>query len=161
AVGTANARMVPLEYPYHITYDWDPPFRQQRIEDLILDRGGHDIGSMRAAQMDAYDPAAHRLCALMVVAAQAGSRGGDAGLEQLAAGAGVRGADGAEPLIFTAWQREAVRAIYADDLGPAFGFYFDTRATALIRLLEGRTTGRDWCDDRTTPEREKCSDILA
>ncbi len=31
----------------------------------------------------------------------------------------------------------------------------------MIRLLEGRATGRDWCDDRTTPEREKCSDMLA
>ena len=57
--------------------------------------------------------------------------------------------------------REAVRAIYRDDLGAAFGRYFDTRATALIRLLEGAATGRDWCDDRTTPERESCGAMLA
>ena len=64
--------------------------------------------------------------------------------------------DAPEPLIFTAWLREAVRAIYSDDLGPAaFDRFFDTRATTMIRLLEGRATGRDWCDDRTTPEREK------
>ena len=63
-------------------------------------------------------------------------------------------ADSAEPLIFIAWVREAVRAIYRDDLGAAFDRYFDTRALRLIRLLEGHATSRDWCDDRTTPERE-------
>ena len=49
--------------------------------------------------------------------------------------------DAPEPLIFTAWLREAVRAIYSDDLGAAFARYFDTRALALIRLLEGRANG--------------------
>jgi penicillin amidase len=70
-------------------------------------------------------------------------------------------ADRSEPLIFTAWLREAVRAVYHDDLGPAFGRYVDYRAQALIRLLEGRATARDWCDDRTTPERESCGAVLA
>jgi hypothetical protein len=37
-----------------LTYDWDAPFRQQRIGELILDRGDHDMGSMRAAQNDNY-----------------------------------------------------------------------------------------------------------
>ena len=32
---------------------------------------------------------------------------------------------------------------------------------ALIRLLEGKATGRDWCDDSTTPERESCGAMLA
>jgi penicillin amidase len=42
-----------------------------------------------------------------------------------------------------------------------FDRYFDFRASALIRLLEGRAKGRDWCDDRTTPERESCGAVLA
>ena len=66
--------------------------------------------------------------------------------------------DMAEPLIFMAWEREAVRAIYRDDLGGAFERYFDTRALALTRLLEGRATSRDWCDDRATPARETCDE---
>jgi penicillin amidase len=161
AMGTANARIVPPTYRPFLTYDWDAPFRQQRIGELILQRGDHDLGSMRAAQNDAYSPAAARLCALMVVAAQAGASVDDAVLDQLTTWDAVMRGDAAEPLIFMAWLRESVRAIYSDDLGPAFDRFFDTRATTMIRLLEGRTTGRDWCDDRTTPEHEKCSDVLA
>jgi penicillin amidase len=82
-------------------------------------------------------------------------------LDRLAAwDAGMR-ADQAEPLIFTAWVRETVRAVYQDDLGTAFSRYFDTRAQALARLLEGRAKSRDWCDDRRTPARETCDAIIA
>jgi penicillin amidase len=97
----------------------------------------------------------------MIAAAQAGGSVDNTVLDQLTTWDATMRAEKPEPLIFTAWVREAVRAIYADDLGPAFDRYFDSRATALIRLLEGRASGRDWCDDRTTPERERCGTILA
>ena len=160
AIGTANASIVGPDYPHHLTYDWDPEYRQQRVKELIVDRDGHDIASMRAAQADVLSPAIARLQAPMIAAAQAG--GADAAvLDQLTAWDATMRADAPEPLIFTAWLREAVRAIYSDDLGAAFDRYFDTRALALSRLLEGRATGRDWCDDRTTPARERCGEVLA
>jgi penicillin amidase len=70
-------------------------------------------------------------------------------------------ADRPEPLIFTAWMREALKDVYRDDLGTAFDRYLDYRALTLIRLLEGRATSRDWCDDRSTPERETCATAMA
>jgi penicillin amidase len=82
-------------------------------------------------------------------------------LDQLTVWDATMRADRPEPLIFMAWVREAVKAIYLDDLGDAFARYFDDRATALIRLLEGQATARDWCDDRTTPEHETCGGVLA
>ena len=50
AIGTANARMVDPDYPHHLTYDWDPSFRQQRIKELIFDKDEHDMDSMLDAQ---------------------------------------------------------------------------------------------------------------
>ena len=52
AIGTANARIVGPDYPYFLTYDWDVEYRQRRIKELVLDRGDHDMASMRAAQAD-------------------------------------------------------------------------------------------------------------
>jgi penicillin amidase len=161
AIGTANARMVDPDYPHLLTYDWDAAFRQQRLKELIFDRDKHDVDSMRAAQADVLSPAIRRLQPLMIAAAQAGRSVDHAVLDQLTAWDATMRADRAEPLIFTAWMREAVLAIYRDDLGPAFPRYFDSRATALIRLLEGRAKARDWCDDCTTPERESCGAALA
>ena len=64
-------------------------------------------------------------------------------------------ADAPEPLIFTAWVREAVRGHLPRRSGRRLRRATSTRArSALIRLLEGRATGRDWCDDRATPARE-------
>ena len=104
---------------------------------------------MRAAQADVFSPASARL------QTADGRRGAgrrlrrDAVLDQLTAWDGVMRADAAEPLIFTAWVREAVRAIYGDDLGAAFTRYFDTRALrsracwrAGPRAATGATTAR-------------------
>jgi penicillin amidase len=161
AIGTANARIVALSYPHLLTLDWDPAFRQQRIDQLVLSHGGHDLASMRAAQADTLSLAALRLKGLMIAAARgAGSTQEDV-LQRLAAWDARMDADAAEPLIFMAWVRESVRAVYKDDLLGAFEQFFDMRAPALIRLLEGRATSRDWCDDRATPAHETCGDVLS
>jgi penicillin amidase len=161
AIGTANARMVDPDYPHHLTYDWDPSFRQQRIKELIFDKGQHDMDSMLAAQTDVTSLAIARLQPLMIAAAQGSGSADQAVLDRLTTWDARMRADRAEPLIFTAWMREAVTVVYKDDLGPAFGRYLDYRALALIRLLEGRATSRDWCDDRATAERETCATAMA
>jgi penicillin amidase len=161
AIGTANARMVDPDYPYHLTFDWDPPFRQQRVKELIFDRDKHDMATMRNAQADVLSPAILKLQPMMIAAAQAGGSVDHAMLDQLTTWDARMQADRPEPLVFMAWMREAVRAIYQDDLGAVFDGYFDSRAPALIRLLEGRALGRDWCDDRGTPGRESCGAVLA
>jgi penicillin amidase len=161
AIGTANARMVDPDYPHFLTYDWESPFRQQRIKELIFDRDKHDAASMRAAQTDVLSLAVARLQPMMIAAAQASGSVDNAVLDELTTWDAKMRADRPEPLIFTAWMRAAVKATYRDDLGPAFDRYYDYRAPALIRLLEGRAKARDWCDDRTTPERESCGAVLA
>src|SRR5262249_14194245 len=94
-------------------------------------------------------------------AAGGGGRAARAPLAGLGRGDATGRAELAEPLIFMAWERETIRAIYRDDLGGAFERFFATRALTLTRLLEGRARSRDWCDDRTTPEHETCDVIIA
>jgi penicillin G amidase len=161
AIGTANARIVGPDYPHHLTYDWETEYRQQRIKELVLDRNGHDVASMRAAQADVLSLGFARLKPLMIVAARRAGSADPGVLDRLERWDATMRSDLAEPLIFTAWERETVRAIYRDDLGGAFERFFSTRALALTRLLEGRATSRDWCDDRSTPSRETCDDVIA
>jgi penicillin G amidase len=161
AIGTANARIVGPDYPYFLTYDWDVPYRQQRINELVIDQTAHDVGSMRAAQADVLSLGFARLKPLMIAAARRAGGADPAVLDRLERWDTTMQAYIAEPLIFMAWQRETVRAIYRDDLGAAFERYFGSRALALSRLLEGRSTSRDWCDDRSTPARETCDAIIA
>jgi penicillin amidase len=161
AIGTANASIVGGDYPHMITLDWDAPFRQQRVSALVVDRSGHDVDSMQAAQHDVYSLAVARLKSLMIAAARTADRVDTRTLDRLAAWDDTMRADLAEPLIFMAWLRESVRAIWADDLGPTFDRFFAPRALAFIRLLEGRANGRDWCDDRATVKRDTCGSLIA
>jgi penicillin amidase len=161
AIATANASIVGPDYPHFLTYDWDVAYRLQRIKQLILDRAGHDVASMRAAQADVLSPAFAQLKPLMIAAARRAGSADAASLDRLERWDGSMRTDLAEPLIFMAWERETIRAIYQDDLGGAFERFFATRALTLTRLLEGRATSRDWCDDRTTPERETCDIVIA
>ena len=161
AIGTANARIVGPDYPYHLTYDWDAEYRQQRVKQLVLDRDGHDVASMRAAQADVLSGGLAQLKPLMIAAARRAGGADAAVLDRLERWDATMRAELAEPLIFMAWERETVRAVYRDDLGGAFERFFATRALALTRLLEGRATSRDWCDDRETPARETCDSVIA
>src|SRR5262249_12099326 len=143
------------------TLDWEVPYRAERIAELILARSNHDMESMKAAQADVVSLAALHLKALMIDAVASSPGIDQSVLARLRAWDGAMRGEAAEPLIYTAWVRQAVEAIYRDDLGPAFARFFNSHAEVLIRLLERRATGRDWCDDRTTPAHESCAQVLA
>jgi penicillin amidase len=160
AIATANARIVGPAYPHILTLDWDAPFRQQRIDELLDSRDRHDVASMRAMQADVLSLAAQRLKGLMIAAARRAASSEGVTLERLAQWDARMRADAAEPLIFMAWVRETVSAVYRDDLPAVFEQFFEMRAPALLRLLEGRATARDWCDDRTTAQQETCDSVV-
>jgi penicillin amidase len=65
---TANNRIVPDDFPHHITSDWLDGFRAARIEQLILESEEHDFESFRRIQTDLYsipgDEVVHRLARL-------------------------------------------------------------------------------------------------
>jgi penicillin amidase len=161
AIATANTRFVDPGYPHFLALDWgDAPFRQQRIDELLDSRDRHDVASMRAMQADILSLAAQRLKGLMIAAARRAASSEGATLERLAQWDARMRADAAEPLIFMAWVRETVSAVYRDDLPAVFEQFFEMRSQALLRLLEGQATARDWCDDRTTPQHETCDSVV-
>lgn len=161
AIGTANARIVPKEFPAFLTHDWESPWRQLRIDELLALRSKHTPADMVAMQTDVVSLADRRLKSLMTDLVRVRARTEVPLLDRLAAWDGGMRADAMEPLVFVAWQREAVRAIFEDDLGGAFRSFWDPHADTLIDLLEGRARSRDWCDDRRTPARETCEDVVA
>jgi penicillin amidase len=70
---TANHKMIPESYPYKVGYEWAPPYRFQRITDLLnaartagAKLTPHDMGTI---QSDVYSIPAHELIELLRVAA--------------------------------------------------------------------------------------------
>jgi penicillin G amidase len=51
---TANNRVVGLDYPYHITDEWAPPYRARRIYNLLTSKARLSVEDLRAIQADTY-----------------------------------------------------------------------------------------------------------
>ena len=147
----ANHKIVPPKYPHHITYDWQPPYRARRIEEL-LGSGKHDLSSFKGMQADAVSLAVRELLPRFVAANPDHEMA-----KKLAAWDATMAADRAEPLIMTAWWREFARAVYADELGALFRPNWSARAVFVANVLSGQS---HWCDDVRTPRTEGCERLL-
>jgi penicillin amidase len=162
AIATANTRIPGIRKGHVLTWDWESDTRQRRLDELIISRTGHDVATMQAAQLDVLSPDFARLKPLMIAAVRGTDGVENTLLDRLTAWDATMRVDAVEPLIFTAWVRQALVAVYRDDLGAAFPEFFDAKsASALANVLEGRSRSRDWCDDATTAARESCASRLA
>jgi penicillin amidase len=161
-IASANQRIHAEGYPHFITSEWAPPYRHQRIEQLLRARMRHSIDDMAAMQADVQSPATERLLPWLRRALPA-HRHPLAG----AAAAALRDFDGAmragdaAPLIFSAWARQLTRAVFVDELGGEAVYERVVGARTFRDALEGVLERDDawWCDDkRMSAAVETCAD---
>ncbi len=160
-VVTANQKIVPDDYPHHLTSEWALPYRADRIRTLIEAVARHDADSFARIQMDVRSTVADDLLPLFL------EHLGDAP-EHADIVAAMRRWDREmvlerpEPTIFTAWHRHVARRLYADELGDRFPRYYGAKPRFLFLVLSNAPGGyARWCDDVTTTERtESCDDVV-
>ena len=139
----ANNRLVDETYPYYLGREWAAPYRALRIEALL------NAGETHAAiQNDTVSLAARELLPYLLSAVPD---------VRLQAWDGDMDRRRPEPLIYMAWVREAMRAVFADELGPLFDAWWAYRPLVLRRALLDRPA---WCDDTGTKAKETCKDRL-
>ena len=140
----ANNRLVDETYPYYLGREWEAPYRALRIETLL------DAGTAHAAiQNDTVSLSARELLPYLLSAVPD---------VRLQAWDGDMDRQRPEPLIYMAWVREAMRTVFADELGPLFEAWWAYRPLVLRRALLDRPA---WCDDTATAAEETCKDRLA
>jgi len=151
---TANNRIVGDEYPYFITDDWAPPYRAQRIHELLDATEKHTPDSFAAIQRDFRSLGADRLLPRLLAMASPDSDAAREAVSRLGAWDRVMAPDAAEPLIYIAWGRHLMQRLFADELGDAFGSYWRIRVETMYQAL---TTHTAWCDDVSTEPSEDCA----
>jgi penicillin amidase len=157
-VATANARIVPDDYPHFITREWGAPYRQDRAFELLRRDAAHSVDDSVAMQADSVSLAARELVPLLLAAVEPNENIQPA-LDLLASWDGTMDADRPEPLLFAAWLRELQRRILADELGPYWPNYVAIRAEVVKHVL---LRAPQWCDDVTTEGiEEPCNIVLA
>jgi penicillin amidase len=156
-IATANQRIHPSDYPHYIGSEWAPPYRMERIEQMLAARPKHSVASLREMQADVLSMATLRLLPFLLKAHSAHPLA-PAAMQTLAGFDGRMAADAAAPLIFWAWVRQLTPAVFADEIGTANWqrvFGGRTFREALDGVLE-----RDdawWCDDKATAAAESCA----
>jgi penicillin amidase len=157
---TANQRITPPGYPHYITSEWQPPYRANRINELLGAVRNHSIGSFARIQGDVVSlPVKELLPRLARVKPR--SEEARRALALLAEWDAAMAAERAEPLILSAWWREFSRAIYADELGEAFRGNWLLRARFMLNVLNDKDRQGRWCDNARTKTAESCDDLLA
>jgi penicillin amidase len=155
-IATANQRITAPDYPHFITSEWALPYRQQRIEQMLLARPRHSLDDLAALHADVRSLAVPRLLPWLLKARSEHPLAA-AALQQLAGFDGQMAADRAAPLIYWAWQRQLARAVFADDVTPAV--WERSLATRSFQDALETVLDRDdaqWCDDRATAAIETC-----
>jgi len=164
AIVTANHKVVGPGYPHHITFEWQPPFRADRISELLKTEELHSVRSFAAMQMDVLSMPARSLLELLLSLNGGNEKEKEQTsqvIQRLAAWDGTMAADRPEPLIFVAWWRELASAVYADELGDAFPRNWAARPVFLQHVLSNKDGQARWCDDVRTPEAETCEALVA
>ena len=155
---TANNRSVPETYPYLITYDWVPPYRAQRIGELIEHKSEISLADMMAIQADQHSAQAWELLPFLLQVVPADTRQGRA-LDYLKGWTGVAAADSVATAIYQAWLMHLGPAIFEDDLhGDLYQDLANRQhATFLANLMADEEN--TWCDNVLTVPVERCTDV--
>ncbi|HTQ44339.1 MAG TPA: penicillin acylase family protein [Polyangiaceae bacterium] len=159
-VVTANNRITPPGYRHYITSEWEPPYRANRIAELLRAVPLHSIGSFARIQGDVVSLPVRELLPRLLKT-KPGSDDARRALQLLAGWDGSMTVDRPEPLIAWAWWREFSRAIYADEMGEAFRGNWLARAPFLTAVLNDVDGEGRWCDDVRTKAVESCDDVLS
>lgn len=157
----ANNRIVGDAYPYSITRNWGPPYRADRIHELLERREKHDIASTRDMQMDILSAAARRLLPLMVKAPVTDDRARAAVALMKRWNYEMR-RDRTEPLIYATWLRHLAASLIADEIGgpQAHEYRSLVQRPGASFVALALTERQHWCDDISTPDKENCGDRL-
>jgi len=159
-IWTANERITPPGYPHFLTTDWEPPYRANRIGELLGAVPKHSVASFARIQGDTVSLAVRDALPRLLATRPRSERARGA-LAMLGNWDGTMATGRTEPLIAWAWWRELTRALYADELGEAFPLNWSARAPFVARVPNGDRALARWCDDVRTPFVETCEELLA
>ncbi len=168
-VAAANAKMGAEAYPNHISFDWDAPWRLERIERL-LERDPQTAAGFRQIQNDVGSDMAVALSPVVLGPLWAAESEAPApsdprrirrleALKLLLDWNGEMRADAPEPLIFTAWLDKLTGRLLRQGLGDAASRLPGARPEFLLRVFRAGPTGEAWCAAAGSSAARSCQDL--
>ncbi|MFM7584593.1 MAG: penicillin acylase family protein, partial [Caldilinea sp.] len=162
-IATANNRVVDDSYPYLLGTDWAPPYRAERIVELLeqpaREGGKLTLTDMLAMQADQTSTQVRVLLPFLLETPPQNERQA-AAIELLRTFDGEMRRDSAAAALYQAWMVHLERALFEDDLRASLFEEMSTRANPifLTNILNDPALGAVWCDKVLTAPVESCTD---
>jgi penicillin G amidase len=161
-LATANQRIHGDDYAHFIASEWAHKGRFDRITALLAKTPKHDAQSLREIQHDLLHTHDVPLLAWVTKAKQLPNL--PIGLFDVLTSLSDKPtfiSNGPEAQLMWAWTREVTKQLLIDDVGTAlFDAIYGRRD---FRVATNSVLAREdawWCDDKTTPKKESCDDIV-
>ena len=157
AIASANNNIVAGDYPYYLSRFFEPPYRVQRINELLAAQKVHSFDDMSAAQADVVSLHSRELIATLSAELRFIQRSGDA--LSVAAGRllhwdGYCGAHSISAAIFHVFHHRLIRNLLVPTLGEesfiAYVEIFNQSIAPIEKLL--RRVDSSWFDGRSLQE---------
>ena len=162
-VATANNRVVDDSYPYMLSNDWAPPYRAERITQLIeqMSSNGEKISvdDMAAIQGDRTSTQTRQLLPFFLGVEPKDDRQKEA-IGLLQGWDGNTALESVPASIYEAWMIYLERELFVDDLRETLYMEMSERANPLFleELLSDATASAAWCDNVLTAPKEDCQE---
>jgi len=156
---TANNRIVPDDFPYYVSFDWDFPFRADRVKELLLQKEKHSIESFKRMQNDVYTKKGEAVLPVFEDIEETDGNAGEA--IRLLKHWDLRMSSGKEPALYEAFMNIFHAEVFEDELGDDFGDFdptFRRKNAGILRVLSDPFS--PWYDNTETPQVETREDIV-
>ncbi|MFS0673933.1 penicillin acylase family protein [Ornithinibacillus sp. 179-J 7C1 HS] len=144
-IATANNKIAPDSYPYHISNVWAQPYRYERIEEVLESGDDFTVEDMQALQMDQTDLRAREFVPIFQEALASTELGEkeEAALKLLSNWDFVDEVDKPQPLIFEHWLMEIQDMLFEKNIPDSMMGLFEGKGQAVDNLLRKAASGEE------------------
>lgn len=160
-IATANNKVVPDDYPYHLAYEWAAPYRAQRITDLLAANDNLTQEEIRDIQAQTYSLPAEAFRPYLLAIEPEGEIQARA-LALLEAWDLRNEADRPGASVYQVWYWFLLQNTLADELDDQILEDYREYSSLHVPMMLDLMTQPDspWFDNTTTPQLETRDDIL-
>jgi penicillin G amidase len=142
-ISTANNKVISDDYPYHISHHWAQPFRQIRIQEVLMEKENFTIIDMQALQMDQLNLQAKEFVPILLKQLPNNhSPQQKEVVEALEKWNYQDNVDIGAPLIFHLWMKNIKATLFEDEIPEEMMRLFGGQKQAVDELLRRAVEGK-------------------
>ncbi|MEH7379664.1 penicillin acylase family protein [Bacillus sp. JJ1533] len=146
-ISTANNKIAPDDYPYHLTSTWAQPYRQQRIRDVLSSKDVLTVNDMLLLQFDQYNLQAEEFVPIFIdLLSNSEDQLRDIDkkvIEEFKEWDFVDRIEDGEPLVFHKWMEDFANTLFEDSIPREIDNLFEGKSQIVDQMIRKAKNGHE------------------